>query len=81
MATKNVIAPREPLIKADNLQQQLSGLTHESVEWLRFHWLQILIAFAVGAAIVLALHAARRLGARGDPGRDRAPHPVRTLCG
>ena len=64
MATKNVTAPREPLIKADNLQQQLSGLTHESVEWLRFHWLQILIAFAVGAAIVLALHAARRLGAR-----------------
>jgi small-conductance mechanosensitive channel len=64
MSTKNVTAPREPLIKADGIQQQLSSLTHESVQWLRFHWLQILIAFAVGAAIVLALHAARRLGAR-----------------
>ncbi|HEX8388383.1 MAG TPA: mechanosensitive ion channel family protein [Sphingomonas sp.] len=33
-------------------------------EWLRTHWLQILIAFAFGVALVLALHALRRFAGR-----------------
>ena len=32
--------------------------------WLRTHWLEILIAFAIGAALVAGLHALRRLAGR-----------------
>ncbi|MCZ3199948.1 hypothetical protein NYZ40_19520, partial [Acinetobacter baumannii] len=32
--------------------------------WLHTHWLQILIALAVGVVIVVALHGLRRLGER-----------------
>lgn len=54
----------EPLIDADEVQEHVSTLFTVSSDWLQTHWLRIVIALAVGAAIVLALHGARRLGAR-----------------
>ncbi|MBJ6121548.1 mechanosensitive ion channel family protein [Sphingomonas mollis] len=73
MANSSVTNTAAPLIDTDGLQEQTRGLASASTVWLHTHWLQILIAFGVGAAIVLALHAARRvagkLAARDPQGR------------
>ncbi len=55
---------QEPIFDAAALSAQTHGLIAASTEWLREHWLQILIAFAIGTVIVLALHAVRRIGAK-----------------
>ena len=60
----NKSAPALPKITAQDFQTQVSELVHTSLAWLQTHWLQILIAFAVGAAIVALLFAARKLGGR-----------------
>ncbi len=57
-------APKAPIIDTSNVPAQLNGLVRASTLWLRTHWLEILIAFAIGAAIVAVLHGARRLGQR-----------------
>ncbi|KQU49694.1 mechanosensitive ion channel protein MscS [Sphingomonas sp. Leaf339] len=73
MATSSVTNTAAPLIDTDGLQEHTRGLASASTVWLQTHWLQILIAFGIGAAIVLALHAARRvagkLAARDPQGR------------
>jgi small-conductance mechanosensitive channel len=53
-----------PIIKPVHLGNQFRDLVAASTGWLQTHWLQILIAFGVGAGIVALLHIARRLGAR-----------------
>ena len=53
---------QEPIFDAAELSSQTHGLIAASTEWLREHWLQILIAFAIGTVIVLGLHALRRVG-------------------
>ena len=55
---------RPPAFDTSALRAQVQGLIDASSEWLRTHWLQILIAAAAGTVIVLALHAARSLGNR-----------------
>lgn len=57
--TTNTSAPVIP--KAD-LDIQAAALLDASYAWFQTHWLQIIVATAIGAAIVIALHAARRLG-------------------
>jgi small-conductance mechanosensitive channel len=59
-----------PIIDTDALTDQTRGLVTASTQWVHTHWLQILIAVAIGSAIVIALHAGRRLAgkiARRDP--------------
>ena len=57
-------AANKPLIDSADLQAQVNGLYDASRVWLATHWLNILIALAVGTVIVVVLHAARNLGAR-----------------
>jgi small-conductance mechanosensitive channel len=52
-------AAKAPLFNPDDLQQQTAGLFNASVAWLQHHWLQILIAVAVGATVFLVSHAVR----------------------
>jgi small-conductance mechanosensitive channel len=60
----NATAAAKPIFDGGELQAQTAGLLSASVDWLRLHWLQILVAFAIGTVIVLGLHGLRRLGAR-----------------
>lgn len=66
MASKTTanIADKAPLIDADGVQDQIGELYTASEIWLHTHWLQILIAFAIGTVIVFALHGLRKLGQR-----------------
>ncbi|WP_374944671.1 mechanosensitive ion channel family protein [Sphingomonas sp.] len=73
-------AAKPPIFDAGVFQAQTQGLITASFGWLRVHWLQILIAFAVGTVIVLALHGARKLGER-LCGRDTGPTGWGTVLG
>lgn len=63
MATKNSAAPL-PRISADDVQQQVQTFGTSSIAWFGEHWLQIVIAVAVGTGIALALLWLRSLGPR-----------------
>ena len=63
-AANNSAAPADPLFDPNELATQTAGFAHAAHVWIATHWLQILIAFAVGGAIVIGLHAARRLAGR-----------------
>jgi small-conductance mechanosensitive channel len=60
----NTTAAKPPIFDAGALQIRTQGFLTASVDWLRVHWLEILVAFVVGTIIVLALHGLRRLGQR-----------------
>ncbi|MFG6282473.1 mechanosensitive ion channel family protein [Sphingomonas sp. S6] len=62
--SKNTTATSSPIFDSNGVQDQLTGLYTASEVWLHTHWLQILIALAVGVVIVVALHGLRRLGER-----------------
>ena len=47
-----------------DLQTQFNTFVAATVDWFQVNWLQIIIATVVGVAIVAALYALRRLGAR-----------------
>ncbi len=51
-------------LSAADLRAQTEDLVASAVQWFQMHWLQILIAVAVGTVIVFALGALRRLGQR-----------------
>ncbi len=55
-------AAQKPIFRAADVSGQVQGFFAAGSAWLTTHWLQILIATAIATAIVLALHAARRLG-------------------
>ena len=55
-------APILPQIDRADLHQQARDLFSSSTAWLHHHWLQVLIAAAVGTVIYLALRGARRIG-------------------
>ena len=55
-------APAPRRITADDLRYNVEVAFRDSIAWLDDHWLQILIAVAVGTAIAFALMALRRLG-------------------
>lgn len=48
----------------EDLGAQAQRLFETSFAWFHTHWLQIIIACAIGTGIFLALHAARKLGTR-----------------
>lgn len=54
----------KPIIPDADIGTQAQSLFNVSFAWFHTHWLQILIAGAVGTAIFLALHTARRFGIR-----------------
>ncbi|MDP1025823.1 mechanosensitive ion channel family protein [Sphingomonas sp. KR1UV-12] len=62
MAAKTTNA--EPLFDAAGFQSQYTGLLSSAIEWLQGNWLRIVVAFAIGAIIVVALHWLRGLGKR-----------------
>ena len=62
--SKTTTATASPIFDSNGVQDQLTGLYTASEVWLHTHWLQILIALAVGVVIVVALHGLRRLGER-----------------
>jgi small-conductance mechanosensitive channel len=57
-------AAKTPIIDARNLQQQVNDLLVATTVWIQTHWLQMLIAAAIGTAIAFALFGARNLGAK-----------------
>lgn len=64
MSNATAAAAKQPQFDTDKVAEQIRSLAGSSVTWLNTHWLQILIAFAIGAVIVLALFWLRRLGPR-----------------
>ena len=60
----NTAAPKPPIFDARASQLQLQGVVTASYDWLRLHWLQILVAFAVGTLIAVVLHGLRKLAQR-----------------
>jgi small-conductance mechanosensitive channel len=61
---KSAAATAKPIIPQADIDTQLRSLINASYVWFQTHWLQIIIAGAIGTGIFLALHAARRLGNR-----------------
>ncbi|WP_298090001.1 mechanosensitive ion channel family protein [uncultured Sphingomonas sp.] len=64
MSNNSAAAAKEPIFDAANVPDQIDSLVNVSTVWVQTHWLQVLIAFGIGAVIVIALHAARGLGNR-----------------
>ncbi|HEX8485571.1 mechanosensitive ion channel family protein [Sphingomonas sp.] len=77
----NSAAAKPPIFDATDLQVQTTGIVTASLDWLRLHWLQILVAFAIGTVIVVALHGLRRLGARLCRNSDDAQTGWATVLG
>ena len=59
MTNKTAATPL-PLPSGDDLQAQTTTLVRESWAWVGAHWLEILIAAGVAAAVVVLLHMVRR---------------------
>lgn len=76
----NTTAAKEPIFNADALRVQTNGLLTATIDWIRLHWLQVLVAFAIGTIIVLALHGLRKLGERLCH-RDTGPTGWGTVAG
>jgi small-conductance mechanosensitive channel len=57
-------AAKQPIFHASDVGAQARGLVSASFAWVQAYWLQILIAFGIGAVIVLTLHTARRFGSK-----------------
>jgi small-conductance mechanosensitive channel len=65
MSTKTAAAiAKPPRIDPADVPAQFHSLVSTGTVWLRTHWMQALIAIAIGALIVVALIGARSLGAR-----------------
>lgn len=62
VANTAAAAERDAKITSESVQLQLQTLWNDSIAWLSTHWLQILIAAGVAAAIVAILHFLRRWG-------------------
>jgi small-conductance mechanosensitive channel len=60
----NTTAPKQPIFDAGDVGNQAQGFVTASVAWIQAYWLQILIAFGIGAVIVIVLHTARRFGSK-----------------
>ncbi|TCP71455.1 mechanosensitive ion channel domain-containing protein [Sphingomonas sp. PP-CE-1G-424] len=56
--------PKKPVFDASDVGDQAQGFVTASFAWVQAYWLQILIAFGIGAVIVVALHTARRFGSK-----------------
>jgi len=63
MANSAAATPGHAL-RARDMGRQANDLVTSSIAWLQTHLLEIVIAVGVGTVIVVALHTARRFGAR-----------------
>lgn len=63
MTAKKSAAPL-PKITGDEVERQISTFSLTSIDWIQDHWLQIAVAAAIGAGIVLGLLWLRQLGPR-----------------
>ena len=68
--TDAAVAAKKPILHAADVGVQAQDFLTASTQWIATHWLQILIATALGSAIVFALHAARGLARRWCARRD-----------
>ena len=62
MTVSNNTQAQSPALSASNVQDQAESLFTASSIWIQTHWLQIIIAVAAAAVIIVALHFLRRLG-------------------
>lgn len=62
--TNTTAAAKQPIFDAGDVGNQAQGFVTASFAWVQAYWLQILIAFGIGAVIVVALHTARRFGGK-----------------
>ena len=62
--TNTTAAAKQPIFDAGDVGDQAQGFVTASFAWVQAYWLQILIAFGIGAVIVVALHTARRFGSK-----------------
>ncbi len=62
MTVTNNSQASSPVLSASNVQDQAESLFTASSIWFQTHWLQIIIAVAAAAVIIVALHFLRRLG-------------------
>jgi small-conductance mechanosensitive channel len=57
-------AEKKAAITSDSVEAQLRTLWNDGASWLSGHWLEILTAVGVAAALVVVLHVLRRWGMR-----------------
>ena len=62
--TNTTAAAKQPIFDASDVGDHAQGFVTASIAWVQAYWLQILIAFGIGAVIVLVLHTARRFGSK-----------------
>jgi small-conductance mechanosensitive channel len=62
--TNTTAAAKQPIFDASDVGDQAQGFVTASIGWVQAYWLQILIAFGIGAVIVIVLHTARRFGSK-----------------
>jgi small-conductance mechanosensitive channel len=60
----NTTAAKQPIFDASDVGDHAQGFVTASIAWVQAYWLQILIAFGIGAVIVIVLHTARRFGSK-----------------
>jgi small-conductance mechanosensitive channel len=60
----NTAMPKAGTLNAHDLQHQAQAIWDTSVAWLSSHWLQVMIAIAVGIVIFFGLHFIKSLGHR-----------------
>lgn len=63
-ASNTTVASKHPVFNASDVGDQAHGFVTASFAWIQAYWLQILIAFGIGAVIVVVLHTARRFGSK-----------------
>lgn len=65
-AASNATATDEPppLLRTESFQHQMAEFWNATSAWLHTHWLQILVAVLVGAAIAATLYGLRALGTK-----------------
>lgn len=62
--TNTTSAAKQPIFDASDVGDHAQGFVTASIAWVQAYWLQILIAFGIGAVIVIVLHTARRFGSK-----------------
>ena len=62
--SNSTAAAKQPIFDASDVGDHAQGFVTASFAWIQAYWLQILIAFGIGAVIVIVLHTARRFGSK-----------------
>ncbi|MGU3390299.1 mechanosensitive ion channel family protein [Sphingomonas sp. M1A8_2b] len=62
--SNSTAAAKQPIFDASDVGDHAQGFVTASFAWIQAYWLQILIAFGIGAVIVIVLHTTRRFGSK-----------------